>query len=369
MIDSLTPTILIVDDQSENIWVLTEALKNDYQIVFARSGLKALELAETNLPDIILLDIMMPGLNGYEVCGILKKHVKTQHIPIVFITARDEVEYITKGFELGAVDYITKPFNLSIVRSRIKTHIELKHHRDHLSELVQERTDQLIHKDRLATIGTIATAILHDISSPLTYINGNIEILKFELSDKNAPYIVTKLDKILEGTKQIRQLLDSYLTFSRHDKINKQHILFHDILQNVVNMLHYRLKKEKMHVDVSQVPSDLKIYCDKQKMIQVVINLMNNSIEAKNKEPGLITISASQRDSDIIISVHDNGPGIVDTSSIFKPFFTTKESHHGSGLGLFIVKQIIEMHEGRIEAEVTTENQGARIHMYLPYCL
>ena len=129
-------TILVVDDQPANIMVLGEALKSDYQIKMATSGIKAIDIAlSEDPPDLILLDIIMPHMDGYEVCKELKKDLKTQKIPIIFITAKDQEEDETKGLNYGAVDYITKPFSTPIVKARVKTHIELKRHRDLLEDL------------------------------------------------------------------------------------------------------------------------------------------------------------------------------------------------------------------------------------------
>ena len=132
----LKPSLLIVDDIPTNIKVLGETLKADYQIKLATNGIKALEIASSeNPPDLILLDIMMPNMNGFEVCVKLKASKKTRNIPVIFITAMDDERDETKGLELGAVDYIKKPFSLPIVKARVKTHIELKRHRDILENL------------------------------------------------------------------------------------------------------------------------------------------------------------------------------------------------------------------------------------------
>ena len=133
---STRSTILVVDDQPTNIMVLRETLKDDYQIKMATSGVKAIEIASSeDPPDLILLDIIMPGIDGYEVCKQLKNNSKTEKIPIIFITAKDQEADETKGLDYGAVDYITKPFSLPIVKARIRTHLELKKHRDILEDL------------------------------------------------------------------------------------------------------------------------------------------------------------------------------------------------------------------------------------------
>ena len=135
--------ILIVDDMPANIKILGEVLRNDYDIRFARSGQKALELALSDPPDLILLDIMMPNMDGYEVCKRLHEHPKTKNIQIIFITAMDSEEDEARGFDAGATDYITKPFQPPIVKARVKTHLELSRHRNYLEELVSERTNEL----------------------------------------------------------------------------------------------------------------------------------------------------------------------------------------------------------------------------------
>lgn len=140
--------ILIVDDVPIEIRILVEALSPDYKISVATSGSEALEIAtpkygEHKYPDLILLDIMMPGMDGYEVCRRLKADERTQNIPVIFISARSEEEDETRGFEMNVVDYITKPFCISVVKARIRTHLELKKHRDHLDEMVKERTEKL----------------------------------------------------------------------------------------------------------------------------------------------------------------------------------------------------------------------------------
>lgn len=139
------PKILIVDDAAANIKMLAEVLRGDYQVVFATEGEKALEIcAGEQPPDIVLLDIVMSPMNGYEVCERLKADPKTRSIPVVFLTAKTEEHDETHGFKLGAVDYITKPFSTPRVKSRVHTHLELKRHRDSLEKLVEERTAKLI---------------------------------------------------------------------------------------------------------------------------------------------------------------------------------------------------------------------------------
>jgi len=155
---SKTQRILVVDDVVENVDILVEALKGDYKMVAALDGEKALKLAHApSPPDLILLDIMMPGMDGYEVCRQLKADQDTSAIPIVFLTSLNEERSEAKGLQLGAVDYITKPFNPDLVRTRVRNHIALKRHQDHLEELVENRTAQLEQANNMLRTASLDT--------------------------------------------------------------------------------------------------------------------------------------------------------------------------------------------------------------------
>ncbi len=162
--------ILFVDDDPTNIRILLEVLKNDYKIIFARNGPEAIKLANDSLPDLILLDIMMPDMDGYEVCRQLKANDKTSDIPVIFATALTEEEDEEKGFNLGAVDYITKPFSLPIVKVRIKTQLELKKRRDQLKHQAEELIatnkrlqEEIIERKKVEKMIRDHISFLHDL--------------------------------------------------------------------------------------------------------------------------------------------------------------------------------------------------------------
>ena len=147
--------VLVVDDVSENIDILVGVLRNDYDLSIAKSGRIAIELAKTVKPDLVLLDVMMPGMDGYEVCAALKEGDDTKNIPIIFLTALTQQEDEEKGLALGGVDYITKPFDPALLKARVKTHLELKLHRDSLEKLVNEKTEE-VKKTRDAALASMA---------------------------------------------------------------------------------------------------------------------------------------------------------------------------------------------------------------------
>ncbi len=177
--------ILIVDDNPENLMTLMNILKEDYSVIAATNGEKALELASKEpKPDIILLDIMMPGIDGYEVCRRLQRDLPTRDIPIIFITAKTDVDDEAKGLDLGAVDYIGKPVNPAIVRARVRNHLELKRHRNHLEELVAQRTFQLkkAQESVIEAMGMVAEHRDPETGSHISRTKAYVNLLGTELS-------------------------------------------------------------------------------------------------------------------------------------------------------------------------------------------
>ncbi|MGA1795078.1 MAG: sensor histidine kinase [bacterium] len=377
--------ILIVDDVPRNIQVLANILKEaGYQLGFAKDGKAALAHMESTRFDLILLDIMMPGVDGYEVCEQIKRHKRTRDIPVIFITALHGTENKTKGFELGAVDYITKPFDALEVLARVKTHLTIREYATQLERLVEERTRQLMHADRLATLGTFAAAIIHEINNPLSYIIGNTKLLEMFWStarpileahagdDKTGQLCndVKEIDGWLkylgEGCHRIAQLVKSLKSYSRQSTVHKGHFLLADIINDALRLVSHKIKIHAVMVQVS-VPPDLKVYCDPQKISQVFVNLIDNACDAVPDQTGRITITAAMINGHASVRIKDNGPGISGGigEEIFNPFFTTKGNDIGTGLGLFIVRKIIEEHNGRISLS-PADGTGTEFTVLLP---
>ncbi len=170
--------MLIVDDIPANIKVLAETLKSDYEISFATNGQQALEIARSkNPPDLILLDIMMPGMDGYDVCRTLKADKVTQSIPVIFITAKSEEEDETKGLEIGAVDYITKPFCPAIVKVRVRTHLERK-----------QAEEERVKREKLQGVLETAGAVCHELNQPMQAVFGCLDLLLMDITEDNPLY-------------------------------------------------------------------------------------------------------------------------------------------------------------------------------------
>jgi len=381
--------ILIVDDEPSNIRILVECLKTDYELIVARSGQEALELAyATPVLDLILLDIQMPEMTGYEVCLQLKSKKAVQDIPVIFITALSEERDEAKGFDLGAVDYITKPFSPVIVKARIDIHMELKLHRDHLEELAEQRAKQLVHAERLVTLGTLSAGIAHEISNPLTYISLSAVMmqkmleemlpiieLSFEHRDEEREKFRTLLERsnaylssFSEGTERIETIVRSMKRFARHDDDVKIHCSVEDAIDDALRIC-YSALKYNITVEKNFVPDLSDVMANSQQLGQVFTNLFNNAAHAMDgRKDGRILIKTEQLDPEHLrIIVEDNGHGIPDDKIelIWDAFMTTKGPEEGTGLGLSISKGIIEDHGGTIRAE-NNENQGARFIIELP---
>ncbi|MGA1870696.1 MAG: sensor histidine kinase [bacterium] len=377
--------ILIVDDVVHNIQVLITILQEaGYELGFAKDGKTALAHIDAIQFDLILLDIMMPGIDGYEVCSRLKKDKNKKDIPIIFITAMNDIDAKTKGFELGAVDYITKPFDAKEVLARVKTHLTIRDYATNLEQMVEERTSQLFHAERLATLGTFSSAIVHEINNPLSYIMSNIKLLKLfwdsakpimaryvqkegdSQLEKDAKDVDEWLSYAMDGSYRISKLVNSLKTYSRQSITSKEIIPLADILDDARHIVHHKLKFYSIHIE-SNIAPDLALYCDKQKISQVLVNLLNNACDAMADKGGTIYIRALLAGNQIEIRIRDTGPGIAHDIAplIFDPFFTTKGKDQGTGLGLFIVRTIIEEHGGTISL-VPSEGEGAEFKLIFP---
>jgi len=384
MSDTTLPRVMIVDDTPTNIKILVNALAEEYELSVATNGRECLDAVLENPPDLILLDIMMPEMDGYEACTWLKHNDSTCMIPIIFLTAKNEVEDETKGLTLGAVDYITKPFSISIVKNRVKNQLDLKKHRDQLEQLVEGRTQQLIHADRLSTMGTFSAGIAHEINNPNTFITANVQTLKLfwqhaqpllkkhieeDNSGKVGPFIdeVEQIfESILQGSERISTIIKSLKTYARQGSATKKERI--SLIEPVNDAVMIMTPKTYQGVTITiDINKEIKIDCDAQKMSQVFVNLINNALDAFGDEPGTILITAHTAGENIVVSFKDNGSGIPEETQkrIFNPFFTTKDKANGTGLGLAIIQGIIEEHKGTISVE-STSGTGTEFTIHLP---
>ncbi|HMK65835.1 MAG TPA: response regulator [Thermodesulfobacteriota bacterium] len=384
-----SPTILLVDDEETNIKLLKAHFQRaGYNILTALNGEETINLARQK-PDLILLDVMMPGLDGLQTCRILKKDAGTEDIPIIFLSALEDAESRTQGLEAGGVDFVSKPFNGRELLARVRNHLtikdqerQLKEYALKLEDMVQERTRQLVHAERLATLGTFAAATLHEINNPNAAIQGSAELGKYfcqkvkELAGrpggtdwaaltKALDQLEARLDAIFVGSRRITEIARTLKGYARKEGAQKTRCSLIDPIKATMGLLHHRLKSG-VSVDL-QIPPDLQVDCQPQELSQVFVNLLNNAMDAMAEEKGKVIIKAELSGTEIIIQVEDNGPGIPQEieRNLFEPFFTTKDPSRGTGLGLFIIRNIIDEHQGKIVL-IRNDATGATFQIRLP---
>lgn len=459
MISTLPKThqanILVVDDTPENLRLLAGILsEKGYQVRPVPNGKLALSAAQKIPPDLVLLDIMMPEMDGYQVCQQLKASEITKHIPVIFVSAIDDVLDKVKAFAVGGVDFITKPFQVEEVLARIETHLKICSLQHSLQEKnqdlataiqqLQATQEHLIQSEKMAALGQLIAGIAHEINTPLGIIGSSIEnIAHFwdenfeklpdffqEMSSENQAYFSLLMHKANSPTnlltskekRKIKQDLSRYLKSEKiaaaediadtlvdmdiYDNIedflplfqgynwekvlntayqfasfkksisliqrataksgkvvfalksyahfdNKQEKVAANVHEGIETVLTLYQNQLKHGIEVVRKYGDLpKIICYPDDLNQVWTNLIHNALQAMDYQ-GTLTIETLEKEGRVFLKFIDSGKGILPEiiPKIFQPFFTTKSTGEGSGLGLDIVSKIVEKHEGNVAVE------------------
>jgi len=404
-------SVLLVDDTLTNLELLGFILRPHYRVRAVTSGAKALAAIAAELPDLVLLDVMMPEMDGFEVLRRMRAEPASARVPVVFVTAAtDEVDE-QRGFDSGAADYIHKPLVPAVVLARVRAQLEAHAARELLRQAnvrlagtvtagahaLEQAQRRLLQAEKLTAMGMLAAGVAHELNNPITYVTTNLESLRdyvaglrqvlaayeavaarhggdgfagvreakervgFDALEDDLPAL---LDETADGVARIRTIVADLRGFSRADD-DWQTFELHPILDSALNIarheLKYRCTVDKHYGELPPVRGVAG------RLAQVFVNLVVNAAQAI-EESGRITITTRRLDDTrVVVQVADTGKGIPPDvlPHIFEPFFTTKPTGKGTGLGLPTVQQIVERHGGRIDVG-TRVGEGTTFSVVLP---
>jgi len=350
--------ILIVDDNPDNMDLAEQILEDDYDTITAETGEECLSIAAAKLPDLILLDVQMPGIDGYETLEKLLQIDQVKHIPVIFLSARyRDQDRVIRGLETGALDYLTKPIDDELLLTKVRVGLRIKHAED----AVREQSVAL----RLSneTLKSFSYSASHDLRAPLRHICNYCEALEEDFGDQLPEDAQFMLARITHSASRMGDLIQDLLNFSRSSQTNLD---FHSvdlsaIAQSIVDDLreHDTEHKATCHIE----PNLIAEAADASMMRVVLNNLIGNAWKYSSKvEKPAIHIGADKQDDTAYFYVRDNGVGfdMAFVDKLFKPFsrLHSEDEFEGNGIGLATVERIISNHGGKIWVE-STINQGA----------
>lgn len=366
--------IVVIDDNPDNTFLIRKLIESsEIEVFTAETGIDGLNIITSESIDLVLLDIMLPEMDGYQICKIVKDNPKTAHIPIIFLSAKFTKDDIIYGFRAGAVDYITKPFNREELIVRIQTHLDLKKSRDLINNqkiIFEKQNLQLIELN--ATKDKFFSIIAHDLKNPFNTILGYSRLLSKRYNtlteDKRKEFI----REIYDSSECVFNLLENLLEWSKTQtgRINysPRKINLSDIVRGVVLLTQTNAGKKQIMLE-NNVASGVSVYADEDMVTFVIRNLVSNALKF-TPSGGRISIYADVADC-VYLTVKDSGVGIKDVvlSNLFKldANISTKgtDNESGTGLGLILSKEFIERNNGTISA-ISEVGLGSSFIISLP---
>ena len=375
-------TILVVDDNKTNLQLLHAILGDEgHNVIGVTSSREAFAVLENELPDLILLDILMPDSNGIDTCRKLKSMPKVSHIPVIFISSQEEISDKVTAFEAGGVDYITKPFEAQEVLARVKTHLTLYHLQNNLQQknreleesrqTIMRQQEQMALQSRFSTMGEILNLIAHHWRQPLSVIStiATNVLVKQSFNTLDDEFVIDTQNRIIGHIQALSQTIDNFNDFFKPDIITETSV--DTIFQKAISLCENQGKRHHVQlITETENIAGITLCTYENEVVQVVLSLVVNAIEASAtkevKEPKVL-LSAESEENCIIISVRDNAWGIPEEKldEIFLPYYSTKEKQVGTGLGLYMAKMVIEKHcHGMLS--VKNSEEGAEFVLRLP---
>jgi len=398
------PVVLVVDDTPDNLALMSALLTDEYRVKVASSGEKALRIASSDSPpDLILLDIMMPGLDGYAVCGRLKSEARTANIPVIFLTAKSDMEDEKRGLELGAVDYITKPISPPIVMARVKNHLALKAMTDSLRdqneylerEVARRMCEQMAIREvaiqnlQLEAASRMKSEFLanmsHELRTPLNAIIGFAEVLRDGLAGELEPKQKDYANEIYMSGGHLLALINDILDLSKVEA-GKMTLTLEPVSVSMLVQAGLQVVKETATAHrqrlTAQVAPDLgEVWLDGRKFKQILYNLLSNAVKF-TPDGGEVRLEARRVTPEappdgpgasfLEIVVKDSGIGVpaADQARLFEPFTqidsTLARRYQGTGLGLAMVRRLAELHGGTVALR-SAPGEGSTFTVRLPW--
>ena len=386
--------ILVVDDIPGNLNYISDILYNEgFGITVATNGQDAVDIALEKTPELILLDIAMPRMDGYEVCRILKSNPVSQEIPIIFLTAKDEHQDIVKGFQVGAVDYISKPFNTSELISRVRTHLELirkskelKQLNQKLEDKVTERTSQLTELNENLTLANqnLSKAYLelskldkakndfirhinHELRTPLQGINGLVRILSDIIQDPEEKEYLSSIEILVKRLVKLSELSLLFTEIRTENyKLELQEVSLTQCISGVIQNTGPLEKNVDLHYE--PLPGKLSVLAD-EKLLSACINIVLDNAIKYSPENDQIIVESFKNEGKIVLEISDNGPGFSEKArdQLFDLFSADNidEEFYGFGIGLATAKRILDLLSSELEI-ANKPNGGAIVRLIFP---
>ena len=357
------PTILVVDDQEPNVQLVCGFLLDEgYEVVPASNGPQALERIASQLPDLILMDVLMPGMDGFALCQRVRLIPECAAIPVIFLSAADESEFIVRALESGGVDYITKPFRKAELIARVRTHLALKISRDKLAQLLCE-------KDELMAV------LAHDLKNPLTAIGLSVQTLQSK-TDPDPAFLAKVTGNIESTANQMRTTIETLLSEKASERaefpLTYQPINLQAAIKDAAGALRSAAAVKQIKLEVEGPNASIIVQADAQALRHILDNLFSNAIKFSPHGSTVIITALQNADEMPAVTVADQGPGLTpaDMGGLFQKYSrlsarpTAGES--STGLGLAIVKMLAERMSGTVKGENRPDGQGALFTLCLP---
>src|SRR5437764_416806 len=346
------PRLAVVEDNPELLTYLTQELGRWYRVFPFADSTYAVQAIAAEPPDLIVSDIMMPGLDGIALARKVRADSRTAEVPVILLSAREEVESKVAGFEAGADDYVHKPFDLQELHARIELHLRLRSQAQKIREALEQLTKaetSLVQNEKMVALGRMVAGVAHEMNNPIHFLRGNIALLRRHMT--GVPAAEPMLVDIDESVDRITAVTRQLLLFGRKQSGDASaEVKLEDVVPLAVKMVAPQTPKG---VRIVQEINGEVVRANPQDLFQGILNIVHNALQAVDPQSGAVRIAACRHADRVELSVIDNGCGISkeNLSRIFDPFFTTKPPGSGTGLGLSIVQELVTAQRGTVRVE------------------